>query len=399
MSYDLTVYCPGSPSVDQVRLLVGNIRGLHADPTVSKDDGVVVLRGVKRGYSFTVDGPFSVEAEDLPEEITAVLPDAATLFQVLVEGTQEAEIPHGVRFARKLAKGCHGVVMDEQTGEIWPQLRIPHEQTRAAEVAESDEFWLSWYLLEEDLPPDFLQRYLRIAGEVLPQAVPERYGTHEPFELFDSTGSEGFVAEYYGSEANKWEVHYRSPLPVTAGTIDGPQMARGNPFTQISLCLHRPALVDDGLRAALRQFFVTVADELEAVFACAEVRSGPDMLRSPNFFLPPLQWVGFPPYPLCWVWVGRRLQREIGPFLGPNASNHNGGLFRAFSDTPLDRHALTKALGPENLPWIPVEYSAAYPADSRAMAPLAPAKVIPEILRNREPLDLPPGIYNPPRKA
>ncbi|MET3370966.1 UNVERIFIED_CONTAM: hypothetical protein ABIE34_004245 [Jeotgalibacillus campisalis] len=33
------------------------------------------------------------------------------------------------------------------------------------------------------------------------------------------------------------------------------------------------------------------------------------------------------------------------------------------------------------------------------MAPLAVASVIPEILRNREPLDLPPGIYNPPRNG
>ena len=33
MSYDLTVYCPGSPTVEQVQLLVGNTRGLHADPT------------------------------------------------------------------------------------------------------------------------------------------------------------------------------------------------------------------------------------------------------------------------------------------------------------------------------------------------------------------------------
>ena len=79
---------------------------------------------MKRGYSFTVDGPFCVEADDLPEEIAAGLPDAATMFQVLVEGTQEAEIPHGVRFARKLAKACHGVVLDEQTSEIWPEPRV-----------------------------------------------------------------------------------------------------------------------------------------------------------------------------------------------------------------------------------------------------------------------------------
>ncbi|MCD4849480.1 hypothetical protein LN996_01505 [Arthrobacter sp. AK01] len=76
-----------------MRVLVGNTRGLHADPENSDGTGVVVLRGVKRGYSFTVDGPFSIETEDVPEETIAVLPEATTMFQVLVEGTPRGRDP------------------------------------------------------------------------------------------------------------------------------------------------------------------------------------------------------------------------------------------------------------------------------------------------------------------
>ena len=124
----------------------------------------------------------------------------------------------------------------------------------------------------------------------------------------------------------------------------------------------------------------------------------PDVRRVPNFNMRPPQWVGFPPYPLWWVWAGPRLVPEIGRFLGPEATERAGGLFRAFSDSPLDRRELAEVLGPDNLPWIPVEYSATYSDEYMEMTPLAVATVIPEALRNREPLDLPPGIYNPPRK-
>ncbi|BCW56730.1 hypothetical protein V3C41_07440 [Paenarthrobacter nicotinovorans] len=397
MSYDLTVYCPETPTIEQVLLLVGNTRGLRVDSANTNDTGVVVLRGVKRSYSFTVDGPFPVEVEDIPVEITAVLPEVTTMFQVLVEGTQEAEIPHGVRFARKLAKACHGMVLDEQTDEVWPQPRTAKVASQPEQKQEPLSVWLSWMLLEDDLPTDFLERYLQLAQELLPEAVPVRFGNYEPYQHFDSTGPEGFITEYYSSKANKWEVHYKNPSPITFGKIDGPERAWGIPFTRITLVVDGPNLADDALRSALRRFFLAVATELGAVYASAEVERGQYMPRRPFFRLPPDQWVGFPPYPLWWVWAGPRLAPEIGHFLGPTAEEHNGGVFRAFSDEPLDRDALADVLGPENLPWIPAEYSATY--TDHQVAPLAVASVIPEVLRNREPLDLPPGIYNPPRKA
>lgn len=397
MSYDLTVYCPGSPTVEQVQLLVGNTRGLHADPDNSDDSGVLVLRGVKRGYSFTVDGPFAVEADDLPEEVAEVLPEAATMFQVLVEGTQEPEIPHGVRFARKLAKARHGVVMDEQTSEIWPQPRVA-APPKVKEARIVNDVWMSWMLLEDDLPEDYLEGYLRIARELLPEAVPVRFGKYEPLQFrFDLSGEKGFIEEFYNDESNGWDIYYKNPPPVRYGSIEAQELGCGVPFTRITLVVDGHPLTNEPLRTNLRRFFLAVATELGAVYASAEVDRGQVMQRRPFFRLPPDQWVGFPPYPLWWIWAGPRLAPEIGQFLGPEATEHSGGLYRAFSDEPLDRRELAEKLGSQNLPWIPAGYSATY--SDQQMAPLAPATFIPEVLRNREPMDLPPGIYNPPRTA
>lgn len=399
MSYDLSVYCPGSPTVDKVLLLVSNTRGLHAGSAPS-DSGVEVRRGVKRDYSFTVDGPFTLQTDDVPKEVAEILPDAGAMFQVLVEGTQQTEISHGVRFARKLAKACHGVAIDEQTAEVWPQPRAVPEPQETEERVGINDVWLNWYLLEEDLPVNFLERYLQLARELLPEAVPVRFGKHEPLAMFfDSVGTEGFINEYYNNGANDWGVYYKNPSPVTYGKIAGPEQAAGNPFTRITLCVDSQSLTDDRLRASLQRFFLTVSSDLGAVYASAEKVTGGDMPRIPYLYLPPRQWVGFPPYPLWWVWVGPRLIPEVGRFLEFDATTHAGGLFRAFSDLPLDRHALVDALGPDNLPWIPAEYSATYSHRPLQIDPLTIAPVIPSVLRNREPLELPPGIHNPPRKA
>ncbi|MEV4953219.1 hypothetical protein [Paenarthrobacter nitroguajacolicus] len=50
---------------------------------------------------------------------------------------------------------------------------------------------------------------------------------------------------------------------------------------------------------------MTVASELGAVYASAEVIKGNDIVRSPYLYMPPWQWVGFPPYPLWWSGRGR----------------------------------------------------------------------------------------------
>src|SRR5260370_37849996 len=79
---------------------------------------LVSVRGKQRLYCFTVDGPFQVEPEDVPEEITAVLLGATHMYTIMVEGSAAAAVPHAVRFARRLPPAVEAAVQDQQTGEV-----------------------------------------------------------------------------------------------------------------------------------------------------------------------------------------------------------------------------------------------------------------------------------------
>jgi hypothetical protein len=72
----------------------------------------------RRRSSFTIDGPDRVEAEDVPVEVTGILLGARYLYSVLVEGSTESEIPHALRFAKRLAVALNGAMFDQQTGRL-----------------------------------------------------------------------------------------------------------------------------------------------------------------------------------------------------------------------------------------------------------------------------------------
>lgn len=92
--------------------------------------------GAKRRYCFTLARPLAVEPEDVPEEVTAVLLDARLLWELHVEGSTVPEVPHAVRFARRLATAARGVVLDLQTGQTWHRgvLRTPPPVSRGFRV-------------------------------------------------------------------------------------------------------------------------------------------------------------------------------------------------------------------------------------------------------------------------
>jgi hypothetical protein len=80
---------------------------------------VTVVRGARRRYSFTVDGPDRVEPEDVPTDVVNVVLGTRFLYSIPLEGAAPSEIPHAVRFARRLAQVLDGAVIDQQTDEVW----------------------------------------------------------------------------------------------------------------------------------------------------------------------------------------------------------------------------------------------------------------------------------------
>lgn len=101
-------------------------------PGLGIDDGepgqaLTVVRGARRAYSFTLGLPVQVEAEDVPDEVTAVLLDARVMYELLVEGSSTTEAPHAVRFGRRLAEATRVALLDSQTDQVWTRgkLRTP----------------------------------------------------------------------------------------------------------------------------------------------------------------------------------------------------------------------------------------------------------------------------------
>src|ERR1700752_2925318 len=118
MSYDLEVFVPQCADDAQFRDLVVQSGQLSVDNTATTSS-VTVIRGARRRYSFTVDGPDRVEPEDVPTDVVNVVLGTRFLYSITLEGSAPSEIPHAVRFARRLAPGLDGAGIDPQKDGVW----------------------------------------------------------------------------------------------------------------------------------------------------------------------------------------------------------------------------------------------------------------------------------------
>lgn len=388
------VFCPDSPDLQSVLLLIGNTRGLHADSANQSHGSVLVSRGAKHEYSFTVAGPFRTTRADIAEQVLDTSPDVDTLFLVHVEGSDESEIPHGIRFARKLAKACHGVVLDEQTSELWPTPRArPSSEPEVYPRADAVE--LAWYCLADEIPADLPGRYLRLAQAFLPEAIPIRFGTyHPPQGDFSRDGEEGFARAWQQSVGTSFGLDTR--YPVTWVSLDSVNQLRPGDVRAMRMTVAREALEEIRFRSTLKDFFIGFAREIGAFHATAEVvrnymRYGDKLLgdNSAELFRSLVfvfrsselrnEWVGLKPYPVWWSWYGRLYEESVRPYLIGQVEQYPDGVFHALCETPHNRDALAELLPDPGQPMFPAEYCAVY--DGGELRPLSLASKVPPRLR------------------
>jgi hypothetical protein len=349
LSYDLQVFAPNALPVGAIRDLLAQTRLSCADAGSGDSDALTVLRGAKGKYSFTLGAPVSVEAEDVPEEVTGVLLGAEYLYEVLVEGSSTTEIPHAIRFARTIAEASDGVVLDQQTGEIWQRGKL--RTAPKVERGKTDIVDVHWYVRGGANPESSALQWLALAKRHLPEALPRRFGTYEPLPMkMDLDRAEPFI-EMVRNDSNT--VYFKASNPCIEGSLASE--ATDWLFRSHSLSLHRAALNDARWRNAFRGLFIDFAEQSRAVFATAEVvrglewsgrglAYGPSAERS-TYLARGGQWSGLLPYPAWWTW--------FGPFYAPLVADHLGagrtevvgdGLFHSRGDEPLDRDQLVDQL-------------------------------------------------------
>jgi hypothetical protein len=349
VSYDLQVYAPRGISPAELLAVVFDA-GLGVDDD-EPDESLTIVRGARRGYSFTLALPVPVEVEDVPEQVTAVLLDAAYMYELLVEGSSSTETPHAVKFGRRLAEATHGALLDQQTDHVWTRGRLrtpPRAKAGTVSVVE-----VRWYVRSDFDAADAAAIWTRLARKHLPEALPRRYGTYEPLSRkLDNGGDEAFIEFVHNADGM---VFFKGSQPVEGGHIDAGTQ-RGNAGAH-TLTLLSPALDDSPWRVALGGLFLDVAKATDAIAATAELvrgvrwsgRSlGYDGGTERTAYLAwKGTWQGLPPYPVWWTWFGAEYSKVISEHLPPDQVEAFGsGLFHWRSDLPADRDALTRPAAP-----------------------------------------------------
>lgn len=97
MSYDLAVYLPEALDAEVLTALVDASIGLQLEEIADGGSGDGpqnwhILRGKRAAYCFTLEGPFLVEPEDVPHEVTAAVLGAGVMYSILVEGAEPVSI-------------------------------------------------------------------------------------------------------------------------------------------------------------------------------------------------------------------------------------------------------------------------------------------------------------------
>jgi hypothetical protein len=311
MSYDLQVYTSQDLNEDALRTLVNQGVGLAAGAAAGR--WVAVSRGARRQYSFTVDGPDQLEPEDVPPGVTSSAPGARYLYSVTVEGGAGAEIPHAVRFAKRLAKALGGAVVDQQTGGIWSPSQssaIPRP-AREERVAAAH---LTWFSLRDDLPASVSDLMVSAAERYLPQALPRRFGEHEPLqEKYADAGREGFSQAWRAATSL---LLFSGSMPCIGGHLNaGPHERFPDRYWSMSMTFLADPLREGSWRQAAHHLFTTLADELHCFYASAQISrnhiwSGRSLAIDGETELPIRTlrfregWLGLPPTPTWWSWFG-----------------------------------------------------------------------------------------------
>ncbi|MFW6773367.1 hypothetical protein ACOACO_03710 [Nocardioides sp. CPCC 205120] len=385
MSYDLQVFVPHTAEGDAFVGLVGEGRGLAVSQVAAGQ--VTVVRGGRGRYAFSVEGPHDIDADDVPSEVDVAVLSVSYRYDILVEGSAAADIPHAVRFARRLARHCGGAVLDLQTDEMWAPAgtRTVERPQRESRIRAVD---LGWYCLREDFAAEPAEVFIAAAERLLPEALPQRFGDYEPLRgKLAKVGASGFITAWREAD---WALFTSGSPPCTGGYLEsGGDRGAREPFWSMSLTFLADPLEEPGWRSAVRRLFTALASDLPAFYATAEVTAGHiwsgRSLMSDSATeqrISPLRnerWLGLSPVPAWWTWFGAHYRDAAASLPQDRVTQYSSGLMYEASDSPR-RGVELKALDQ----WVPADLFACVEPGydgSELPIPLKQARHLPTALR------------------
>jgi hypothetical protein len=400
VSYDLQIYAARAMPTEEIRTLLATA-GLTVEHAAPATDSMIVLRGAKQSYSFTLSFPVIIEPEDVPEVVTAAALGASHFYELFVEGSSSTEIPHATKFARRLADAASGVVLDRQTGQVWSRGKL--RQAPPVNTGVVTTIQVRWYVHSASDNGKAAEAWLSTARRHMPEALPRRYGTYEPLQhRLDNGGDDSFIIFVRGADGS---VFFSPNKPAVSGSLVGGTTAGGTVECHGLTLLAEP-FADERWRMALQHLFLDFAEMIQAVLATAEVVRGvrwsgrglgyDGNTERTTYLAQRGRWSGLPPYPVWWAWFSSDYATLVRDHLPTDQVEERGhALFHWRADAPVDRDQLFAAAtfssdrrarlfrrGTSASPWLPAEL---LPVEDRSdprifNPPLTPAVVRPASL-------------------
>jgi hypothetical protein len=378
VSYDFFVYGSEAIGHDDVATRITNIRGLSFDPAESgpSEDhtwGFLVRRGIRRSYSFTVEGPFPDSGEDMDErQASPAVLGIRYRYDISVEGGgSAAEIPHAWAFAKKLARAASGVALDAQTDGTWPEPKSPpltsYEEYYKDLSIGRESLETQWYFLQSEVPGKLAQTYLDVCRELFPSALPTNYRRYLG----------GRPWEHQEDDSSFLEVLQRNKMPWLRATGSGIVANLGfsglgagtdvpDEIGSISLTMHLHGSPDPAFVANFRRFFLAFAERSGSFFASAEItrsRLTPENVKQTEEASNQVdrgKWRGLPAHPVWWNYFGTPYLELVRPHLPVNHQDGGTSLFHSFGEAPLNRDEIAEMLPRPQTHWLPEELTAVY---------------------------------------
>jgi hypothetical protein len=279
MSYDLQVWSAAQPDFKQF---------------AANQDGWTAPEGsltyVTTSWQIVAGPTSSVEEEDIPEEIHRVLPGIRYLTELNLEPIHAPASARKTlgRTAARLAQDGHGLVLDPQQGTLSTPRGVKRVISPSARPEERiSVLQLSWWFNDGPFHKQGgYERLLVTLERYLPEALPRRYGDHEPPPYrYESEGREHFLDFLAGEKlAAVWYPHYPvlSVWPGVYGSF-GPQRL-GYRSKYLAVTVDASAWAQPGWALALRRFWFAMSGLLGPFFG--EVRLlGDHLLRRGRDFI------------------------------------------------------------------------------------------------------------------
>lgn len=353
MSYDFEIATHREPQTHDVKEALSGKASLEG---VLEARGNLLVRTAR--WEFTIDGPFHVEVEALPDALSAAVLAPKWLVQINVPiAAPKVARTLATKIATTIAKTCAGAAYDPQEDRI-----LYPRSGRSPKPARSNDERKRGLECEWCYAPGQLAKsgeaFLAVVRARLPEAAPVRYGAFEPLQHRFADDQAAFLELWLKESKTSGSFFWTCKSPGVDGGVNWPFENEANArrggvaAARLRVELEGDSLTNDSQwRETAQDFFREVAMRTGAFYGRA-ILSPPkprlvtagesyDLAKPAAVFGG--RWFGIPRHPAWLSWLGDTYQSRLaekGAAPGDSTASHRGSLLVAPKnlDSPFELH-------------------------------------------------------------